>query len=310
MRRSATLALGLLLCLGSASHGAGVGSLVGDWTAVRADCEELSFKWYKAQLEFSSFLHRRPFDSGEWDLRGDSLFLYGASGTGRYLVSLKGDTLELAAGKEKQVFVRREEWRELLIYGTHTASSTLNGEDWFGENVPAYSVRNLGDGNPATCWAEGASGPGIGEKIYLVVNGKPKSLAIINGYGKSKSLFEKNGRVKAFRATVLAAFNLPGDVSEVDTIYHVRICGPTVGLEIKDFQAKQSIILPFDWTEIERKGGELEASFESDFAARIADRSHGCQDRFYRAVILELEISEVYKGARYEDACISELSLE
>lgn len=303
-------AIGLLLCAGAAAPAIDIGSLAGDWTAVRADVEEMSLKWYKAQTEFSTYLNQRPFDGGEWDLKGDSLILYGSAGSSRYRVWLAGDTLRLAGGMGTQVFVKKEEWQELLIYGTRTATSTLKGEDWFGENIPAYSVRNLGDGDPATCWAEGVTGTGVGEKIYLVVNGKPGRLSMVNGYGKSAALYSGNARVKAFRATVLAAFNLPGDVSEVATKYHVRKCGPAVKLEARDIQARQGIALPFDWASIEKTAGELAASFDKDFAVQIADRSHGCEDRFYRATILCLEISEAYPGTKYDDTCLSELEAE
>lgn len=300
----------LMLACTSAATGVNPGSLAGDWAAVRDDVGEISFIWYKSQLEYRTFLNGRPGESGEWDLRGDSLLLYGPSGTGRYRVALSGDTLRLSGAGGTRVFVKKAEWRELLIYGNCSASSTLNGEEWSGDRVPAYSVRNLGDGDPATCWAEGAEGPGVGEKIYLSAPGRPSKISISNGYGKSKPLFEKNGRVKAFRATTLAAFNLPGDVTEAATKYQARKCGPTVRLEVKDIQDKQGIPLPFDWLEIERKAGELAAAFEKDFASGIADRSHGCRDRFYQAIILELEIAEVYPGGKHDDACVSELSAE
>ncbi|HBE72961.1 MAG TPA: hypothetical protein DDW31_02545 [candidate division Zixibacteria bacterium] len=310
MKKLPAYVIGFLLCAGAAAPAIDIGSLAGDWTAVRADVEEMSLKWHKAQLEFSSFRDGRPFDSGEWDLRGDSLFLYGSAGASRYRVWLAGDTMRMAGGKWTQVFVKKEEWQELLIFGTRTATSTLKGEDWFGENIPAYSVRNMGDGDPATCWAEGVPGTGVGEKIYLVVKGKPGRLSMVNGYGKSAALYARNARVKAFRATALAAFNLPGDVSEVATKYHIRKCGPAVKLEARDIQARQGIALPFDWANIEKTAGELAASFDKDFAAQIADRSHGCEDRFYRATILELEIAEVYGGTKYEDTCLSEIDLE
>lgn len=288
----------------------GPGDLTGTWTAVRADVEELTFNWYKSQLEFNSFLNQRPFESGEWDLRGDSLFLYGPAGTKSFAASISGDTLKLKDSRSAQIFVKKEEWRELLLYGPYTATSTLKGEDWFGGEAKPYSVRNLGDGDPKTCWAEGVKGHGIGEKIYLTVRGSPKAIKIINGYGKTPELYAKNGRVKAFKATALAAFNLPGDVSEVSTKYRVKSCGPPQKLEVKDLQAQQTIPLKFDWGAISEKVAALAAEFDREFSKEIEERRAGCEDRYYQKTVLCLEIAEVYPGGKFDDTCLSELEAE
>lgn len=309
-RMGAAMAAALFLAAVNGAQALGPGDLTGTWTAVRADVEEISFNWYKAQLEFSSFLNQRPFDSGEWDLRGDSLFLYGQAGAQKYSASISEDTLELGDGKSVQVFVKREEWQELLLYGPHTATSTLKGEDWFGGEAGPYSVRNMGDGDPGTCWAEGVKGHGIGEKIYLTVQGGPKALIIINGYGKSPELYAKNGRVRKFKAVPLAAFNLPGDVSEVATKYRAKSCGPPQMLEVKDLQARQAIPLRFDWKAVSERTGALASEFDREFAKEIEERRAGCEDKYYQKLVLRLEVSEVYPGTKFEDTCISELEAE
>ncbi len=288
----------------------GPGELTGTWTAVRADVDAMTFDWFKAQMEYRSFLNQKPFESGEWDLRGDSLFLYGPAGTKSFAVSISGDTLKLVGGSSVQNFVKKEEWQELLLYGAYTATSTLKGEDWFGGQTRPYSVRNLGDGDPKTCWAEGVKGYGIGERIYLALQGSPKALNLINGYGKSPDLYAKNGRVKAFKATVLAAFNLPGDVSEVATKYWARRCGPPQRVEVKDIQARQTILLPFDWRSMTQKAKALAAEFDREFSAEIQERRAGCLDRYYQTFVLCLEIAEMYPGTKYEDTCLSELEAE
>ena len=95
-----------LATLASEAIALGLGDLTGSWTAVRADVEKMTFTWYKAQLEFRSSLNQRPFESGEWDLRGDSLFLYGSSRTRGFAVTISGDTLRLREGESVQVFVK------------------------------------------------------------------------------------------------------------------------------------------------------------------------------------------------------------
>jgi hypothetical protein len=287
------------------------GNIAGSWTAIQAEVEELSLKWYKAQLEFSTFLNQRPFDSGEWDLRGDSLLLYGTAGTSRYRVSMPDeDTLVLENGQSVQRFLRKEDWQEVLLYGAYTATSTLQGEDWFGGGDTPYSARHLGDGNPATCWAEGSEGSGIGEKIYLPVDGLPKGLIIANGYGKSPALFAKNNRVRTMKATVLAAFNLRGDISEVATKYYFKKCGPAQRIEVKDIQIMQAIPLTFDGAQVNRAARTLASSFEKDFSDELERRAQGEEARYSRTLIICLEIFAVYQGTKFDDTCISRLTLE
>lgn len=309
MNRMAMLAIMIFAAAGGVMA-LGPGDLSGTWTAVQADVEEIRFSWYKAQLEFSTFLRQRLFESGEWDLRGDSLFLYGASGTISFRVSLDDDTLRLDGKGERQIYIKKEEWQDLDLFGSYTATSTLKGEDRFGGETRPYSVKNLGDGDPKTCWAEGVDGHGIGEKIYLMVQGNPKTLKIINGYGKSPELFAKNGRVKAFRATPLAAYMLPGDVTEVAAKYRAKRCGPPQKLEVKDLQTQQTIPMKFDWRAISERIGAISLEFEREFSKEIEERRSGCEDRYYQKVVLCLDIAEVYPGDKFEDTCISELEIE
>lgn len=288
----------------------------GNWVGINADNKEIVLdlntihQSYKTKHIFNIYIDKLQFDTGTWESSVNNLILNGSADTNRYKFEIEGNILSITDSKVTQYFVRKEEWRELLIYGSCTASSTLNGEQWFGDDIPAYSVRNLGDGNPATCWAEGAKGPGIGERIYLMVNGKPKSLTIINGYGKSKSLFKKNGRVKVVEISLLAAFDLPGDVTEVATKYYMKRCGPTTGFVLKDIQAKQTVSLPFKWERIEEVGQALARAFEKDFSTEIEQRAQGNDVRYSRTLVLCLEIVQVYPGTKYEDTCISELYLE
>lgn len=70
-----------------------------------------------------------------------------------------------------------------------SASSTLQEEGY------DHSTAVLSDGNPATCWIEGADGIGIGE--YLLFQSEEKQsvrgLAILPGYLSSEDIYTKNG---------------------------------------------------------------------------------------------------------------------
>ena len=65
------------------------------------------------------------------------------------------------------------------------------------ERSGAYTAANVFDGKTYTCWAEGASGDGIGEGIFFTVATFGRSritLNIYNGYHKSYQRYRQNGR--------------------------------------------------------------------------------------------------------------------
>lgn len=67
------------------------------------------------------------------------------------------------------------------------------------EKAGAYTVSNVFDGKTYTCWAEGASGYGIGEGISFTVATFGRSsitLNIYSGYHKSSQRYHQNGRPK------------------------------------------------------------------------------------------------------------------
>jgi hypothetical protein len=56
----------------------------------------------------------------------------------------------------------------------------------------------LVDGKDATCWAEGADGPGIGEWVQFGFDTPKtlKALKITAGYTKTQAVYQANNRVK------------------------------------------------------------------------------------------------------------------
>ncbi|MBD5159598.1 MAG: hypothetical protein HDT23_05075 [Ruminococcus sp.] len=61
-----------------------------------------------------------------------------------------------------------------------------------------YSASNAFDGSYATCWAEGSSGDGTNESIFMTADGKQRvsEIIITNGLYTNAELFYKNNRVK------------------------------------------------------------------------------------------------------------------
>jgi hypothetical protein len=202
-------------------------------------------------------------------------------------------------------------WTTLLMYHTYTASSTLGGDDFFSGELSRYTARNMNDGSTSTCWAEGAAGPGTGQRIYIAIEGRPSALSVVNGYAKSKALYRKNGRVRRFEVSLLHAFNLRGDVTEVATQYH---CIPSVekqAVDLRDAMERQSFPLTIDWAAVQADAGRAQARFDGDFKDEIARRREGTEEPGYRqALILCLEIVEAYPGSQFDDTCVSELTLE
>ncbi len=79
--------------------------------------------------------------------------------------------------------------------GITAAASSVLPDDGALQYVPA----NVLDGKSNTAWAEGKEDSGIGEYIELTLPAASQihGISILNGYCKSKELYQKNNRIKA-----------------------------------------------------------------------------------------------------------------
>jgi hypothetical protein len=88
---------------------------------------------------------------------------------------------------------------------TATASSTL-APTKSGDEEITYEAANVADGDPGSCWAEGAKGPGVGESLTLKLRipRKVSAISVRNGYAKweKEELYYKNGRVAEFAVSI------------------------------------------------------------------------------------------------------------
>ncbi len=157
--------------------------------------------------------------------------------------------------------------------------------------VTEYEITKIEDHDLATAWAEGAVGAGIGEyasvqifcKDKIVANTEFKlQLRINNGFCKSEKLFKVNNRVK--KALI--------------TIYAVPVKTTDPGARVLDPGAV--IIHEF---EIDIADKREPQQFESKIKL-LQDFSHAEGTRLF----LQLTILDVYRGEKYDDTCISELS--
>jgi hypothetical protein len=200
-----------------------------------------------------------------------------------------------------------DDWTTLMFMGTACCSSELNpGDPWEGEIGP-YTPRNLYDNNPATAWVEGVKGYGSGQYFIADLGYRlPGKIEIRNGYQKSKSLFEKNSRVKNAKITLLAGFHMPGDVTEIAEAYTVKQIGAENVVTLRDMMGLQEISLPVDKKTAYKERVDLTKEFKIDFRERLDDLSE-YDTPMQLHYFLKFEIVDVYPGSAYDDTCISDI---
>jgi hypothetical protein len=200
------------------------------------------------------------------------------------------------------------------IEATATLADESDSEDASFQRSGRYSVRKTTDGDPATCWAVGNGG--IGEKIYILVKPGAKAIKIINGLAKSRNLFQANNRVKSLEVTAYAGFTSDRHVTEIGQNYIVFIFAPSAKIILQDTMSEQSLRFPFKWSELSRHGSAVEKEAvrwaeiqEAAERERGQDVPGSLKQSIRIAYILRLEIKELYRGSKYNDTCISELSV-
>lgn len=199
------------------------------------------------------------------------------------------------------------EWQELSIHDAvhlHLASSELDdpGAYEFGR----YGAHNLFDHDSTTCWAEGVSGDGIGELLYIGFEENIQSIVIVNGYSKTKNLFYKNNRVKEIKFSIFVGINKPGYVSEICVFYDAIKFKQDTIIQLEDTMAPQEIAFPFNWEELNQFKKSSLQMFVKDHTKELEDLGIEEGELNVQYIML-LEIVDVYKGSKYEDTCISDI---
>ncbi|MCD6311754.1 MAG: hypothetical protein J7M11_04780, partial [Elusimicrobia bacterium] len=160
------------------------------------------------------------------------------------------------------------------------SSSELDkpNDNIFGE----YGDQKLFDHDKTTCWAEGVKGPGIGEYVYLDIPKKAFAVSILNGYQKSEKTFEANNRAKQIKLTLYCLFP-PNEkeVTELVTPMKIKKRSFYIIRTLKDAEESQKINFPAEWKKAINKDWKT---------------------------ALKFELLSVYKGAKYDDTCVSEIS--
>ncbi len=202
------------------------------------------------------------------------------------------------------VSTEKGKWETLLLRDCcqqlYSASSELNAPK-NPADLGKYGARNLFDGNPATCWAEGEPDSGIGQELKVAVRGIPNKIRLVNGYGKSPALFAKNNRIKGTIITCFAAFSIEGHATELATDFEALQFPVEKSITLADRVEKQEIPFPFGRTEIRNFLDKAESLFFRRHKGLVPEKVQ-------RFLIVSCKIQSVYRGSKWNDTCLSELS--
>jgi len=177
------------------------------------------------------------------------------------------------------------------------ASSTLE------EQGQDYRMQNLFDGYAGSSWAEGNEGAGLGETLTLAIPHGADTIALVNGFARSADLFVKNNRVKEFTLIVERGYSPSGYVTEQGPVLFTMPLSAPVNLPVKDTRQLQTLHLPLSWKEIDRKREIMDRAFE---AFSLMEGYPGTYESYF---LLDLQISAVYPGSRWDDTCLSEIRI-
>lgn len=179
----------------------------------------------------------------------------------------------------------------LLAYQNETFwSSSSELEMDIYRDFGKYGSINLSDNDPTTCWAEGSEGDGIGEFIRMTIPKNILTLQIKNGYQKNETIYFANNRPKKIEFELYACYELSGYVTESHNGFFISESIVSSSAVLEDNLGYQDIKLDFDWPEIN---------------LQLSDNEIFDEDRF----ILKIKILDVYKGSKWNDACISDINV-
>lgn len=171
-----------------------------------------------------------------------------------------------------------------------------------------YHPKNLLDGDSSTCWCEGdKDGYGTGETVYLSVPWHIDSISIRNGYQKSKTLYTQNSRVKKAEIQFYVAVYFEGYATQADLEYTLFPAGEKIEVSLNDTMDEITVPFNIDYSRIEYLAKKVleENQKKPVRELRVKD---GEDPVAGMRLVAGLTIREVYKGSKYTDTCISEIS--
>lgn len=153
-----------------------------------------------------------------------------------------------------------------------------------------YGSLNLADNDATSCWAEGSKSDGTNEFIWMTIPVNTITIRIRNGYQKNETIYFANNRPKNIVLELYACYEPLTYVTESHNGFFISESIALSVLVLKDKLGYQDIKLDFDWSEISSKLSDIEVFDKDQF-------------------ILKIMIKDVYKGTKYNDACISDINI-
>ncbi|GBF37149.1 hypothetical protein LPTSP1_01270 [Leptospira johnsonii] len=151
-----------------------------------------------------------------------------------------------------------------------------------------YSPYSLMDKDTSTAWSEGVEGDGLGEVVLAYVDVQ-KPIKIWTGFGKNQKLFLANNRPKVIRVYVLEAGYY--GVGESNFVLGKFKSLGVHEIALLDVNGYQKLNIPL-------------------YKLNPIGIGSGADKQYMRESILAIEIVSVYKGEKYSDTLITEVSNE
>jgi hypothetical protein len=160
-------------------------------------------------------------------------------------------------------------------------------------------------------WVEGEPGPGIGAELVFDIpaigysSALPRGatfIKIMNGCAISPKLFQENNRVREFEVTLSVGVDVGVD-DEYRAMYALKEYR-RFDLPLADTMDVQKFKLDVDFDDSKVFWRKTRDEFKARGLAVDMGLEYG------RYVFASLKIKSVYKGSKYDDTCVSEISFE
>lgn len=215
---------------------------------------------------------------------------------------------------------------DLAIRDAETAWASSYLTETIGGRQVEYGPEALFDSDLSTCWAENVPGPGIGENVLILTQRPVEGFQIANGFAVSSYLYGANNRPRELDVSVVAGLTAPGMVSEQDVVlYKVVETRLEPPVQLADTRRKHSFVFPVSLEKQYQLMREAIETFQTEepFLFGMLCRELGVDpetldlDREASTIIdvygfyaVRVTVRSVYPGNRYDDTCVSEMSLD
>jgi len=169
-----------------------------------------------------------------------------------------------------------------------------------------YSDYHLVDNNMTTAWVEGKNDDGRGEYVCIAIGNQPmKYISIANGFQKSPDLFQKNNRIKTIKATLYLAITDASMETQVGFTADAFAFPETMSIFLEDKEGQQYIPIQTDPGRLRAfRNQKLKEYILSHYSRLSKDKTYSSLEDSY---FIKFEITEVYKGSKWDDTCLSEI---